>query len=54
MDKSSSKFVNTDIDDPKYRIKPYQQMIASCTGALFTSVIGNFLLNDYYAYRNLI
>ncbi|KAK0084616.1 hypothetical protein PV325_006724 [Microctonus aethiopoides] len=39
MDKSSSKFVNADIDDPKYRIKPYQQMIASCTGALFTSVI---------------
>ena len=29
-----------DLDDPKLRIKPYQQMIAACTGALITSFIG--------------
>lgn len=27
-----------DYDDPRYRIKPYQQMIASCSGALVTSI----------------
>ncbi|XP_043464181.1 solute carrier family 25 member 40-like [Leptopilina heterotoma] len=31
--------VEIDLDDPRFRIKPYQQMIASCTGALFTSMI---------------
>ncbi|XP_066593481.1 solute carrier family 25 protein Shawn-like [Prorops nasuta] len=29
---------NINMDDPKFRIKPYQQMIASTTGALITSV----------------
>lgn len=33
--------VEIDLDDPRFRIKPYQQMIASCTGALITSMIGN-------------
>ncbi|XP_058807145.1 probable mitochondrial glutathione transporter SLC25A40 [Phymastichus coffea] len=27
-----------DLDDPRFRIRPYQQMIASCTGALVTSI----------------
>ncbi|XP_031829725.1 mitochondrial glutathione transporter SLC25A40 isoform X1 [Nomia melanderi] len=27
-----------DLDDPRFRIKPYQQVIASCTGAFITSV----------------
>ncbi|KAK2582589.1 hypothetical protein KPH14_004877 [Odynerus spinipes] len=26
------------LDDPRFRIKPYQQIIASCTGALITSL----------------
>ncbi|XP_011163128.1 solute carrier family 25 member 40 isoform X2 [Solenopsis invicta] len=28
-----------DLDDPRFRIRPYQQMVASCTGAVITSVI---------------
>ncbi|XP_023247859.1 solute carrier family 25 member 40 isoform X2 [Copidosoma floridanum] len=31
------KFNEVDLDDPRFRISPYQQMIASCTGALITS-----------------
>lgn len=26
-------------DDPRFRVKPYQQMAASCTGAFATSLI---------------
>lgn len=29
-----------DLDDPRFRIKPYQQMVSSLTGALITSVFG--------------
>ncbi|CAL1675953.1 unnamed protein product [Lasius platythorax] len=29
---------NVDLDDPRFRIRPYQQVIASCTGAFITSV----------------
>lgn len=28
------------IDDPQFRITPVQQMAASCTGALITSLFG--------------
>jgi solute carrier family 25, member 39/40 len=28
------------IDDPRFRIKPVQQMAAACTGALITSFLG--------------
>ncbi|XP_074106499.1 solute carrier family 25 protein Shawn [Cotesia typhae] len=38
MGLSEETTATIDFDDPKYRIKPYQQMIASCTGALVTSV----------------
>ncbi|CAD6227306.1 GSCOCG00006095001-RA-CDS [Cotesia congregata] len=38
MGLSKETTATIDFDDPKYRIKPYQQMIASCTGALVTSV----------------
>ncbi|XP_028050352.1 solute carrier family 25 member 40 isoform X1 [Monomorium pharaonis] len=27
-----------DLDDPRFRIRPYQQIVASCTGAFITSV----------------
>lgn len=37
---SSIKTSDIDLDDPRFRIKPYQQMIASCTGALITSFVG--------------
>lgn len=30
--------LNVDLDDPRFRIKPYQQIVASCTGAFITSV----------------
>lgn len=29
---------NLDLDDPRYRIKPYQQVVAACTGAFITSI----------------
>ncbi|EFN82844.1 solute carrier family 25 member 40 [Harpegnathos saltator] len=38
MNKINNKVVDIDLDDPKFRIKPYQQIIASCTGAFITSV----------------
>lgn len=38
MTSSVTHLTETDLDDPRYRIKPYQQMIASCTGALITSI----------------
>lgn len=31
------------VDDPDFRITPYQQMAAACTGALLTSLIGKLL-----------
>ena len=31
---------NFDVDDPRYRITPSQQMLSSCAGALFTSFFG--------------
>ncbi|CAL7942249.1 unnamed protein product [Xylocopa violacea] len=38
MNKLSSIPPNLDLDDPRFRIKPYQQIIASCTGAFITSI----------------
>ncbi|XP_014489210.1 PREDICTED: solute carrier family 25 member 40-like [Dinoponera quadriceps] len=38
MNKISSIPGNFDLDDPRFRIKPYQQVVASCTGAFITSV----------------
>lgn len=32
-----------DMDDKRFRIRPYQQMLSSCSGALLTS-----LLSEYY------
>lgn len=34
--------VTFDVDDPRYRITPSQQMLSSCGGALVTSVLGRF------------
>lgn len=31
-----------DYDDPKYRITPFQQAAASCTGAVITSLFGMY------------
>ncbi|XP_076684047.1 mitochondrial glutathione transporter SLC25A40 isoform X2 [Andrena cerasifolii] len=38
MKKLSSIPPDLDLDDPRYRIKPYQQIVASCTGAFITSI----------------
>ncbi|XP_043275994.1 solute carrier family 25 member 40-like [Venturia canescens] len=38
MSKSNVDLADVDLDDPRFRIKPYQQMVASCTGALITSI----------------
>ncbi|XP_046419053.1 solute carrier family 25 member 40-like [Neodiprion fabricii] len=34
----SNNLDDIDLDDPRFRIRPYQQMVASCTGALITSL----------------
>lgn len=32
-----------DMDDIRFRIKPHQQILSSCTGALLTSVMSKYL-----------
>lgn len=34
-----------DMDDKRFRIKPHQQIMSSCTGALITSLFSKFQLN---------
>jgi hypothetical protein len=46
---TSIKVNEIDLDDPRYRIKPVQQMIASCTGALITSFFGNVSCSKRFA-----
>lgn len=31
-----------DMDDKRFRIKPYQQMLSSCSGALLTSLLSEY------------
>jgi len=50
MTKLNNVSLNVDLDDPRFRIKPYQQIIASCTGAFITSVFGKFVNNTIYKY----
>ncbi|XP_015171711.1 PREDICTED: solute carrier family 25 member 40 isoform X2 [Polistes dominula] len=38
MEKVPDIPTNINLDDPRFRIRPYQQIIASCTGALITSI----------------
>ncbi|KYN32286.1 Solute carrier family 25 member 40 [Trachymyrmex septentrionalis] len=38
MNKLINGSSNVDLDDPRFRITPYQQIVASCTGAFITSV----------------
>ncbi|XP_012175154.1 probable mitochondrial glutathione transporter SLC25A40 [Bombus terrestris] len=38
MNKLSSIPPNLDLDDPRFRVRPYQQIVASCTGAFITSI----------------
>lgn len=40
---STVKAGDIDLDDPRFRIRPYQQMIAACTGALITSFFGKLV-----------
>lgn len=39
MNSKSNEF-DLNIDDPRFRITPVQQMAAACTGALITSFFG--------------
>ncbi|XP_024888169.1 solute carrier family 25 member 40-like isoform X1 [Temnothorax curvispinosus] len=38
MNKLDTVLSNVDVDDPRFRIRPYQQIVASCTGAFITSI----------------
>lgn len=31
-----------DMDDKRFRIRPYQQMLSSCSGALLTSLLSEY------------
>ena len=46
----TDEIIEIDLDDPRFRIKPYQQMLASCTGALVTSIFGKCLFHSFYLY----
>lgn len=41
---------NLDLDDPRFRIKPYQQIVASCTGAFITSIFGKIYFYNAIRY----
>lgn len=45
MNKLSNVSPNVDLDDPRFRIRPYQQIVASCSGAFITSVFGKYTNN---------
>lgn len=34
-----------DIDDARFRIRPYQQIVSSCTGAFITSMTSMYFVN---------
>lgn len=40
MNSISNSNNEINIDDPRFRITPVQQMAAACTGALITSFLG--------------
>lgn len=40
MNKLSGIPPDLDLDDPRFRVRPYQQIVASCTGAFITSIFG--------------
>lgn len=44
IDKSSNN-PNMDMDDARYRIKPYQQIASSCSGAIITSLTSKSIEN---------
>lgn len=48
MGGEESDVKDIDYDDPKYRITPFQQAAASCTGALLTSLLGSFYVFSHY------
>lgn len=40
MNSKSDSHNELNVDDPRFRITPIQQMAASCSGALITSFLG--------------
>lgn len=44
---------HVDMDDKRFRIKPYQQMLSSCSGALLTSLLSKWLLQFYDLLRSI-
>lgn len=42
MSKEGLELLN--LSDPRFRITPYQQMGAACSGALITSLISKYLI----------
>lgn len=44
---------SVDMDDKRFRIKPYQQMLSSCTGALFTSILSKWV-NNHHFFKEII
>lgn len=49
----STKRNEPNIEDPRFRITPIQQMAAACTGALITSTFGILLISNYILFKIL-
>lgn len=47
----SSKRNEPNIEDPRFRITPIQQMAAACTGALITSTFGLLPICNYMLFK---
>lgn len=47
----SSKRSEPNIEDPRFRITPIQQMAAACTGALITSTFGILPICNYIVFK---
>lgn len=45
MNSNNNKENKLNIEDPRFRITPVQQMAAACTGALITSTFGLLYLS---------
>lgn len=57
MNKLSGIPPNLDLDDPRFRVRPYQQIVASCTGAFITSIFGkiySYLIQHIFYKKKLI
>lgn len=54
MNSNSDMHNEPNIEDPRFRITPVQQMAAACTGALITSTFGLLYLSTNFETIHLV